>query len=194
MADGVRAALDLRNVRLIPAGNPWHRSGRTPPAPRLDRLAMAELAVAEFPRLSVDPREALTDAPAYTVDTLAALRGEVGETPLLLLIGADAFATLDGWKSWRQLFELAHLVLVARPGFVMPDPLPTALAEAYASRTAADPGLLSAGSGRIYIQPVDPQPISATAIRNLVRDGRRPDGLTPDAVIRYIESHGLYRR
>src|SRR5512144_2565323 len=102
MADGVRAALDLPCVRLIPAGNPWHRSGRAPPAPRLDRLAMTELAVAEFPQLSVDPREALTDAPAYTVDTLAALRGEVGATPLLLLVGADAFATLDGWKSWRQ--------------------------------------------------------------------------------------------
>jgi nicotinate-nucleotide adenylyltransferase len=194
MADEVCAALDLSTVRLMPAGNPWHRSGRPPPAPRLQRLAMAEIAVTEFPRLSVEPREAESGEPSYTVDTLISLRAELGPTPLLLLLGADSFATLTEWKEWRQLFALAHLVLVARPGFAMPDPLPIELATAYKERLASDPGLLSAGTGRIYRQTIEPQPVSATAIREMVREGRRPDGLLPAAVINYIESHGLYRR
>jgi nicotinate-nucleotide adenylyltransferase len=193
MADDVALALGLSTVRLLPAGNPWHRSGRPLPAPRLDRLAMTELAVLEFPRLSVDPREALSDAPSYTADTLAAIRGEVGSTPLLLLLGADAFATLNTWKTWERLFELAHLVLVTRPRFVLPDPLPAELGAAYRRRSVSDPGLLSSGVGRIYQQAVSPQPISATAIRTLLHQGHRPDGLLPDAVIRYIDSHGLYR-
>jgi nicotinate-nucleotide adenylyltransferase len=193
MADDVALALGLSTVRLLPAGNPWHRSGRPPPAPRLDRLAMTELAVLEFPRLSVEPREALSDAPSYTADTLAAMRAEVGSTPLLLLLGADAFSTLNTWKTWQRLFELAHLVLVARPGFALPDPLPEELAAAYRGRSVSDPGLLSSGVGRIYRQTVSPQPISATAIRALLRQGRRPHGLLPDAVLRYIDSHGLYR-
>jgi nicotinate-nucleotide adenylyltransferase len=193
MADAVAAALGLRSVRLVPAGNPWHRRGQPPPAPRLARLAMVELAVAEFPRLAVDAREALTDAPSYTTETLAAMRDEVGPAPLLLLLGADAFAGLPLWKNWTRLFGLAHLVLVARPGFELPDPLPVALAREYETRVVTDPHLLSAGAGRIFIQAVEPQPISATAIRKLIGEGGRPDGQVPDAVIRYIETHRLYR-
>src|SRR5207249_4436005 len=112
MADEVCSKLELAEVRLVPAGNPYHRRATDPPAPRQHRLAMAELAVVEFPRLAVDPREASNDAPSYTVDTLAGLRAEAGATPLVLLLGADAFATLPGWKDWRRLFVLAHLVLV----------------------------------------------------------------------------------
>jgi len=192
-AEQVRTALALTTVRLLPAGNPWHRSDKPPPAPRLVRLAMARLALEEFPALEVDPREALSDAPSYTVDTLTGLRRESMGTPLLLLLGADAFAGLPRWSRWEQLFGLAHLVLVARPGFVLPDPLPPPLDATYRQRRTDDPGLLSEGTGRIYIQHVDPQPISATAIREMVRAGRRPEGLLPEAVIRYIESHGLYR-
>ena len=97
-AEQVRTALALRSVRLIPAGNPYHRADRAPPAPRLDRLAMARLALGEFPALEVDPREALSDAPSYTVDTLTALRRELAPAPLLLLLGADAFAGLSRWS------------------------------------------------------------------------------------------------
>lgn len=155
---------------------------------------MAELAVAEFPRLAVDAREAISAAPSYTVDTLGSLRRELAETPLLLLLGADAFVTLPGWKEWRQLFELAHIVLISRPGFKMPEPLPADLAEEYARRLTAEPGLLRSGAGRIYRQSVDPQPISATAIRELIREGQSPGAMLPAAVAHYIETHHLYRR
>jgi nicotinate-nucleotide adenylyltransferase len=194
MADNVCAALDLAAVRLIPAGNPYHRPASDRPAPRLDRLAMAELGVGEFPRLAVDPREAASNAPSYTVHTLASLRPELGAAPILLLLGADAFLTLPGWKEWERLFELAHLVLIARPGFAMPEPLPAPLADHWRRRLIGDPRLLTSGSGRIYRQEVVPQPISATAIRAMIRGGQRPEGLTPPAVIDYIETHHLYRR
>jgi nicotinate-nucleotide adenylyltransferase len=192
-AEQVRTALGLPAVRLIPAGNPWHRDDRPPPAPRLDRLAMARLALEEFPALEVDPREAVSDAPSYTVDTLTSIGRELPRIPLLLLLGGDAFAGLLRWSRWRELFSLAHLVLVARPGFTLPDPLPSPLGAEYETRVTGDAHLLSSGAGRIYVQPVDPQPISATAIRALLRAGRRPEGLLPEAVIRYIEAHGLYR-
>jgi nicotinate-nucleotide adenylyltransferase len=196
MADEVRRALDLSEVRLVPAGNPYHRAaqvaGRAAPSPRLTRLAMVELAVAEFPGLAVDPREATTDAPSYTVDTLTAIRAEIGDAPLLLLLGADAFVTLPAWKAWQRLFELAHVVLIARPGFELPFPLPAGLAEAYAERLVRDPALLNAGTGRIYCQMVEPQPISATLIRRTIRDGRDPAGMLPSPVIHYIHRHHLY--
>ena len=107
MADEVGAALGLAQVRLIPAGNPYHRPADASQTPRLQRLAMARLGVVEFPRLTVDPREALRPEPSYTIDTLTGLREELGSTPILLLLGADTFATLPTWKRWLELFGLA---------------------------------------------------------------------------------------
>ena len=49
LADDVRAALALPEVRLIPAGDPPHRSA--PHASAADRLAMLDLARVEFPGL-----------------------------------------------------------------------------------------------------------------------------------------------
>ena len=193
MADEVAAALDLAQVRLVPAGNPYHRPADTPPAPRLQRLAMARLGVEEFPRLTVDPREALRNAPNYTVDTLTELRHELGTAPILLLLGADTFATLLSWKRWPELFGLAHIVLVSRPGYKLPEPLPPALAGALSARRTNEPGLLSKGVGRIYTQKVTPQPISATRIRELAWACQPLDRLVPRAVAEYIESHNLYR-
>jgi nicotinic acid mononucleotide adenylyltransferase len=114
--------------------------------------------------------------------------------PLLLLLGADAFARLP---------RLEGLAAPVRAGASGADRAPwlhdarsaaEGLAEENSARQTADPALLKAGTGRIYCQMVDPQPISATAIRAMIRDGRRPDGLLPEAVIRYIETNHLYRR
>ena len=193
MADEVGAALGLAQVRLIPAGNPYHRPADAPLTPRLQRLAMARLGVVEFPRLTVDPREALRNVPNYTVDTLTSLREELGARPILLLLGADTFATLPAWKRWPELFGLAHIVVVARPGYELPEPLPSALAGALAARQIDDTDLLSRGVGRIYRQVVTPQPISATRIRELVHARQRITGMTPRSVIEYIEIHNLYR-
>ena len=193
MADEVAVALGLSQIRLIPAGNPYHRPADQPATPRLQRLAMTRLAVAEFPRLTVDPREALRNDPSYTVNTLTSLREELGATPILLLLGADTFVTLPGWKRWPELFGLAHIVIVERPGYTMPEPLPATLAGAVSARMIQKPDLLTSGVGRIYRQTVTPQPISATRIRELVHARQRITGLTPRAVIEYIEIHNLYR-
>jgi nicotinate-nucleotide adenylyltransferase len=76
-------------------------------------------------------------------------------------VGADTFATLPTWKRWQELFALAHIVLVARPGVDADAALAPELADALAARRTGDPGLLSRGAGRIYRQVVT-QPISAT--------------------------------
>jgi len=191
VADEVRRALGLAEVRVMPAGNPYHRSNVV--AAAAQRLEMARLGVAEFPGLAVDAREAVQTTPSYTIDALTELRSELGERPLMLLIGTDAFLSLPGWKRWTELFDLAHMIIVARPGAQLPDPPPAPLDAIWRARYTADRGLLSSPAGRVYVQAVTPQPISATQIRGLLRAGRRPDGLLPAAVVAYIESHSLYK-
>ena len=194
-ADDVRTALALPEVRLVPAADPPHRP--PPHASARDRVAMLERAVHEFPGLVVDTREIDRGGKSYTVDTLAALRAERPRTPLLLLLGMDQFRSLSAWHRWQTLFDLAHVVVVQRPGIAPDAGVPEALAHTWQTRRIVDPqGLRSRIAGSIYLQPIAPQPISSTAIRSaLVRGGAESveiAGLLPSAVLAYIEANGLY--
>jgi len=195
-ADAVRRALGLSEVRLVPAGDPPHRG--SPLAAAADRLAMLRLAVSEFPGLVVDDRELRRGGKSYTVDTLAGLRRDYPDRPLLLLLGADAFRCLPSWHRWRELFDLAHLVVVERPGVdleaALPAPLPAILRE----RVVAEPAILfSRPAGAILRQPIAPLDVSATAIREHIAEGEggaeMNRGLLPPSVLAYIDLHHLYR-
>jgi len=196
LADDVRAALALPEVRLIPAGDPPHRSA--PHASAADRLAMLDLARVEFPGLVVDAREMHRSGKSYTVLTLEELRAEDSRRPLLWIIGADSLLGLPEWHRWRELFDLAHLVVAERPGVSLDPALPAALVPEWKARLVSDPApLRQQPFGAIYRQLVTPQPISASAIRAAI--ARRGDsvaavrGLLPDGVLAYIGRHGLYR-
>jgi nicotinate-nucleotide adenylyltransferase len=196
LADDVRRALDLAQVRLVPAGDPPHREG--PAASAKDRRTMLELAVAQFPGLVVDDRELRRPGKSYTVTTLEELRRAYPAHPLLLLLGADAFRGLPTWHRWEALFELAHLVVVERPGVDLAASLPPALQAHWRSRLTADPAVLHMRpAGAILAQTIAPQAVSATAIRQaLARGGAAAQeltGLLPPAVLAYIERKQLYR-
>ena len=195
LADDVRKALAPCEVRLVPAADPPHRA--PPHASARDRIAMLELGVREFPGLVVDTREIARGGKSYTVDTLTDLRAELPQTPLLLVLGADQFRSLLGWHRWQTLFDLAHLVVVPRPGVAVDADLPAPLAHEWNTRRVGDPqGLRSHTGGSIYLQPVTPHAVSSTAIRAALARGDRKSveiaGLLPPAVLAYIESNGLY--
>ncbi len=196
-ADHVRRALDLAEVRLVPAADPPHRPG--PAASATDRLAMLRLGVAGFPGLVVDTRELERGGKSYTVLTLEELRRGDAARPLLLLLGADAFHGLPTWHRWREVFDLAHLVVVPRPGCPLVEGLPAALAAEWRRRRTGDPGdLFSAPAGAIFEQPLAPEPIAATRLRSLLAvDGPRAPalaGLLPPSVLSYIDQHHLYSK
>src|SRR5262249_5762462 len=98
LAREVMEALSLASVRLVPAGDPPHRA--VPVATPGERLAMIELALAEYPGLAVDPREINRPGRSYTVTTLEELRAEVPSRSLALILGADAFVALPTWHRW----------------------------------------------------------------------------------------------
>jgi len=196
LADDVRNALGLPEVRLLPAGNPPHRGA--PHAPAIDRLAMLDLACQEFVALTVDPREITRSGKSYTVLTLEELRAENPNRPLLWIIGADSLLGLPQWHRWRELFEHAHLVVAERPGVSLDPALPAELVPEWNARLVSDPALLyKTAFGAIYRQHVAPQAISASAIRAAIARGGDAvltvRGLLPDSVLAYIERNGLYR-
>ena len=194
LAREAMAAAGLAAVRLIPAGDPPHRGA--PVASAVQRLAMTELAAADYRGLAVDPREVLRTGRSYTVLTLEELRAETGATPLALIVGADAFLDLPTWHRWRELFALAHIIVAARPGTAFDGDLPPALAPEWALRYRDSPGaLVAAPAGAIIRVSVKPHPISASALRAAFDRGdvAAARGLLPPAVLAYIERNRLYR-
>lgn len=186
---------NLGGVRFIPAGTPPHRGA--PHARATDRLAMVRLALQGNPRFVLDEREILRADPCYTVDTLAALRAELGDRqPLCLLMGGDAFLQLQTWHNWKKLFELAHIVAVQRAG----RPLGNAVRDAdatlqaeYRARLAPAPRALhESPAGGVVVLDMPALDISATQIRGRCATRRSVRYLMPDAVADYIDSHHLY--
>jgi nicotinate-nucleotide adenylyltransferase len=196
LAREVRAALALRAIRLVPAGDPPHRAA--PAASAAHRLAMVELAVQDCPGLEVDAREIQRRGPSYTVLTLEELRQEAPARPLALIVGADAFLGFPTWFRWRELFDLAHVVVVARPGTEFDAALPAPLRAEWSRRLQDSTSVLRAtAAGAIVVQPITPHNVSASAIRAALARGpvgvAAVRGLLPPAVLAYIERNRLYR-
>lgn len=192
LAEEMAEGIGLSRVLFIPAGQPPHRGTPRTAAPH--RLEMVRRAIAGNPRFAVDAREVQSPRPSYTVDTLTALRAELGdEQPLWLLLGADAFLGLPSWHEWRRLFELAHIAVAARPGAqpMQSDAMPEVLKNEVSQRqVAAGPDTGPAGS--VLLRQTPPLDISATAIRDTLARHGSARYLLPDAVLDYIHEHQLY--
>ncbi|MGY4532963.1 nicotinate-nucleotide adenylyltransferase [Pseudomonas sp. TE3786] len=186
----VAEQLGLDELRLIPNARPPHRDA--PQVSAQDRLAMVEQAVAGVPLLTVDDRELKRDRPSYSIDTLESLRAELAvEDQLFLLLGWDAFCGLPTWHRWEELLDHCHILVLQRPD--ADSEAPQALRDVLAARSVSDPQAITGPSGQIAFVWQTPLAVSATQIRNLLASGKSVRFLVPDAVLAYINAHGLYR-
>ncbi|OGU22191.1 MAG: nicotinic acid mononucleotide adenylyltransferase [Hydrogenophilales bacterium RIFOXYD1_FULL_62_11] len=192
LAEEMAEGLGLSQVRFIPAGQPPHRGA--PRTAAVHRLEMVRRSITSNPRFAVDAREVERPNPSYTVDTLTALRAELGnEQPLWLLLGADAFAGLPGWHQWRQLFALANIVVATRPDAagIQTGNLPEELKQELSQRQVQN-GSATGPAGAVILQNMTALDISATRIRATLARQNSARYLLPDAVLDYIHQHQLY--
>ena len=192
----LRTALDvmqgvgLAEVRFIPLHRAVHRE--QPQTPGSLRLQMLQLAIADQPGFVVDDRELRRRGDSYMVDTLDSLRDDVGQQPLCLILGGDAFRHFLSWRQPRVILQLAHLVVMQRPSHErIDDPQLRRLLEDH--RADHRDELRQAPAGRILFQPVTQLAISSTKIRALVAAGHSPRFLLPESVLQLLERQGLYR-
>ncbi len=185
-AQEVMHALGLQELRLIPAAQPPHRSA--PAATAEQRLEMVRLACTEFRGFVADDRELKRAGPSYTVDTLESLRVELGTRPLCLLMGTDVFSGIERWHQWQRLPELAHFIILQRPGSDIA--APPAWAQPRLSRDTQE--LSRSAAGRILFQPVSPQNVSGTRVRAAIAQGAPFEQWLPKGVGEFIRVHHLY--
>ena len=171
-------------VRLVLAARPPHRP--RPVAAMAHRWSMLQAACARQPELSADDSEIRRHEQSYTVDTLRLVRRQSPGEPVFWVVGVDAFRDIGTWHRWREVFGLAHLLLLDRPGSAMDAPA-RAVYERY--RMKAMPTAPCGGILKIEAPMLD---VSASEIRASVAAGRPVSHLLPEGVEAYIRRHELY--
>jgi nicotinate-nucleotide adenylyltransferase len=185
-----RAELALDQILVIPTGRSWQKQQAGASAEQ--RLAMLQLALAKEPTLTIDDREVRRDGPSYTVDTLTALRAEIGpQAALVLVLGSDQLHNLSSWHRYRDLLSLAHLAVTQRENVRLSDfPAPVEqLLQLHGTQTLPD-----RPNGAMVFFRMPMMPVSATVLRKQLRNGLSPQQLVPPAVLDYIEQHRIYHQ
>lgn len=194
LADYFVHLLQPDELRIIPAGNPWQKHGLQ--APGDDRVEMVKRAfIAQDVPVSIDRQEIERANATYTIDTLRAVRAELGQNvSLVFLIGADQLLHLNTWQQWEQMFDYAHICAASRPGFAIDvGHVPQDVIQQFTSRAATPEQIRATPHGMACLATDLEVDISATAIRAALQRGERPDALVPAGVLDYIEQHHLYR-
>jgi nicotinate-nucleotide adenylyltransferase len=179
-------------VTFMPCGDPPLKT--KPQIAVAHRLAMLDLAVAELnqqaahPVFAVDPWETETSGPSYTFNTLQALRLRNPYGVLAWVIGMDSLTSLNQWYRWRELTDVANLLVVNRPGWQRPTE--GEVAEWLTQRER--PCALFSSSGGVAFLETTPLPLSSSQLRWQLADGFPGKYLIPDSVCDYIHRHQLY--
>ena len=184
-------ALALNPVLLMPARIPPHRQ-QSPSASTFHRFAMAALAASELEAVMASDDELGNEGPSYTALTLERLatRG-LDPGQIFFITGADAFAEIESWYGYPGVLDLAHFVVVSRPGMpapTLPEQLP-ALAGRFCEPTRT--GTLPTRPSIVLVDASTPD-VSSTSVRERLRIGRNISGLVPRPVEAHIHRHHLY--
>jgi len=195
LAEEVGEACDLERVIFIPAALPPHKTVEDDVS-FAHRLAMVEIAGAGNPKFQVSDLESCRGGKSYSVHTIEIFRRDNPQDEIFFIIGMDSFRDLSSWKDYQHLFDLAHLVVVSRPGVAAEDPeelLPVAIRPQFCYDQMPNELRHQSGHQVIFLQETYLD-ISSSRIRQLVAANRSIRYLVPSVVADYLYSNGLYRK
>ncbi|NET30876.1 MAG: nicotinate-nucleotide adenylyltransferase [Cyanothece sp. SIO1E1] len=137
-----------------------------------DRLHLVQLAIGDNPNLLASNIEFKLPQPSYTIDTLTYLKEKFPERTFALIMGGDNLATLHKWKNYELILRDYEIYVYQRPNYTLGD-----LSE----------------HPKVKIFEAPQMHISASYIRNCIKDGHSIEYLVPDAVFESLEKSQLYR-
>ncbi|HPS59057.1 MAG TPA: nicotinate-nucleotide adenylyltransferase [Spirochaetota bacterium] len=172
--ESVRDKFKLDMVIFIPAKMPVHKEMTCYASPE-DRLAMVKTAVDGNEYFSVSDMEITRESASYTIYTIDTLERLYPGTELFLIIGSDSFNELDTWKAYTEIIKRVAIIIMQRPGSV----------------TLRQDMLMKGGRFILHENPLIG--ISSSGIRERIMSGHSIKYMTPDSVIDYIYSKGLYK-
>lgn len=171
LAQNARAQFALDHVVFVPAYQPPHKQALLSLTPAQDRYEMVRLAIEGESFLKISDCEIKRKGVSYTFDTLTEFEKKYPSGTFFLILGKDAFEGIDAWHRAGELKEKVRF-LVAKRG----------------DRKIH----VSEGVRAEWIE-MPLCPISASGIREAIRQGRKVDDHLSPKVLQYIREHALYR-
>ena len=194
-AEEVCEELELDQVIFVPTFIPPHKDVSL----LVDfehRYQMLKLALKEHPKFTVSDLELKLGGISYTVRTLTTLREKHDSSEFFFLVGSDAFLEIDSWWHYRELFQLASVVIMTRPGTSHGDFKKFIHEQIDFDYRWVEPKRQFEHPLFYPIIPVSVtlMDISASRIRKLVAMNRSIRFLVPEVVREYIIDYRLYIR
>ena len=182
MAELSREAMQLDEIVFLPAAtSPLKPHG--PVATNDQRLMMLRLAISGQTSMSIDTRELDRGGTSYTIDTIKELREERPADQLFLLMGTDAFNSLDRWKEPVELLSLVTPIVLRRGGEAEPD---WELCQRLVGRDRTD----EIRAAALQLPVIE---LSSGELRDRISNGMSIRFRVPRPVEAYIEAEKLYR-
>ena len=135
-----------------------------------DRLHLVQLAIEGVDGLQASDIEFHLPKPSYTIDTLTYLAEKFPRHQFSLIMGSDGYQNISKWKNADVLLDRYPIYVYQRPGFPV-----TPLNE---KTTLLEAPMLD---------------ISATTIRQLIKQKKDIRFLVPEPVRREIEANKYYK-
>tara|TARA_B100000676_G_C18050847_1_gene831067 strand:- start:1386 stop:1961 length:576 start_codon:yes stop_codon:yes gene_type:complete len=162
---------NFNKVIFVPAGNPWMKSSNTVSA--FHRLNMIKIAIDSNPAFFVSDVDIQRKGPTYMVDTLSDLNKKNSEDKPCILLGSDVLSDIKKWHRYKDLIQSSEFFVINRPGFNS--------AKSYMKN--------------IKFNIIDGKfiEVSASEIREKIKQGSNLDLLVPEKVEDYIRKNKLYK-
>lgn len=136
------------------------------------RLFLVQLAIEGVSAFRASDIEFKLPKPSYTIDTLVYLGEKYPQHSFSLILGGDSYANIHHWKNYQTLLKNYPVLVYERPGHnIVPK-------EGFPAPLLLKAPLLE---------------ISATHIRNQIKQGKSIRYLVPDPVREEIEKNGYYK-
>jgi nicotinate-nucleotide adenylyltransferase len=178
LAEAARLMERLDRVLFVPANNQQYRERSQISAEH--RCAMILGAIAGNPAFGLDDSDVIDGATGFTADLLPRIAQRYPGATLTFVIGADSLVNTP-WVRFDEVLEGLERFLIAPRADVRADALGRVL-EALPARLRE----------RVSTLNLPEIPVSSSAIRGLLSQGRSVRYLVPDAVWNYIAEHHLY--
>jgi nicotinate-nucleotide adenylyltransferase len=193
-AEEIWQAFQLEEVIFVPSSIPPHKvTGNIIEAKH--RLEMVKLAISGNPHFSASDLELSRPGRSFSIDTLRFFQERQKDT-FFFILGRDAFAEIETWKDFQDLFSYCHFIVMARPGFqkdISSSPFPKALIPDF-RHAPGEKAWIHRSGRRVYFKEISFLDISSTKVRELIEKGESVKYLIPAEVEAYIQKHGLYRK
>lgn len=155
---------------IVSPQNPFKPSGFL--LNEYNRLYFLKIATEEDARIRVSDIEFSLPKPSYTSVTLTCLQEKYPDHQFSVIMGSDSFQNLHKWKNYEAIIKNYHICVYERPGFEINNSI----------------------NARLTVVKAPLLQISATQIRQCIREGKSIRYMVPDKVREEIERAGYYKK